>query len=418
MRILVAVLASACALSFLSLGVAVDTAGAAKGVQFGIQDDAWLEFGPGRLSDRVAKLDRLGLDVVRVTLNWYRAEPRAGRYDWRRPDRLLRALRARGLRPVVTVWGTPGWANGGNGPNVAPRRAADFQHFVEAAAERYPYVRQWIMWNEPNKASWLRPASPRTYVSRILNPGYRGVKAVTRRAQVAGGVTGPRGGRGGMSPVDFIRGMDRAGARLDAYAHHPYPVFPGDTPYVGGCKCPVLTMARLERLLRIVGGAFPRARIWLTEYAYQTNPPDRFGISPKLAARYVGEAARRVYTAPKVDMLIHYLYRDEPDIARWQSGLETIDGRPKPALHATMFPLAQIGRRGDRTTVWGQVRPGEGRQRYILQQLVNGRWTNVGRAATTDRRGYFRRTARAAKGSQLRILSLAQRLTSVELNVS
>jgi hypothetical protein len=413
MRIVLAVLASACA-----LGLAAEQAHAAKDVQFGIQDDAWLEYGPGRLSDRVAKLDSLGLDVVRVTLNWYRAEPRAGRYDWRRPDRLLRALRARGLEPVVTVWGTPGWANGGNGPNVAPRRGQDLQRFVEAAAERYSYVTQWIMWNEPNKASWLRPASPRTYVSRILNPGYRGVKAVIRGAKVAGGVTGPRGGKGGMSPVDFIRGMDRAGARLDAYAHHPYPVFPGDTPFVGGCKCPVLTMARLERLLRIVGGAFPRARIWLTEYAYQTNPPDRFGVSPELQARYVGEAARRVYTAPKVDMLIHYLYRDEPDIARWQSGLETIDGTPKPALHATRFPLAQIARRGDRTTVWGQVRPGEGRQRYVLQQLVNGRWLNVGRAATTDRRGYFTRTVRAAKGSQLRIFYAARRLTSIELSVS
>jgi len=102
-------------------------------VQFGIQDDAWLEFGPGRLADRVAKLDRLGLDVVRVTLSWQRAEPRAGRYDWGRPDRLLRALRARGLRPVVTIWGTPGWANGGKGPNVAPRRALDFQRYVARA---------------------------------------------------------------------------------------------------------------------------------------------------------------------------------------------------------------------------------------------------------------------------------------------
>jgi hypothetical protein len=413
MRVLLAVLALACALF-----VSVETAGAARGVQFGIQDDAWLEFGPGRLADRVAKLDNLGLDVVRVTLNWYRAEPRAGRYSWGRSDRLLRALRARGLQPVVTIWGTPGWANGGKAPNTAPLRASDFQRFAEAAAERYPYVRQWIMWNEPNKASWLKPTSPRTYVTRILNPGYRGVKAVIRRAQVAGGVTGPRGGRGGMSPVDFIKGMDRAGARLDAYAHHPYPVFPGDTPYVGGCKCPVLTMARLDRLLRIVGAAFPRARIWLTEYAYQTNPPDRFGVSPALAARYVGEAARRVYTAPKVDMLIHYLYRDEPDIARWQSGLETLQGKPKATLHATMFPLAQIGRSGERTTVWGQVRPGEGRQRYVLQQLVNGRWVNIGRAATTDRRGYFRRTVRASKGTQLRIVYLARRLTSIQLSIS
>ena len=410
---MVALVVFACA-----LGAATDRAEAAKGVQFGIQDDAWLEFGPGRLSDRVAKIDRLGLDVVRVTLNWYRAEPRAGRYSWGRPDRLLRALRARGLKPVVTIWGTPGWANGGKGPNVAPRRPDDFQRFVEAAAERYSWVTQWIMWNEPNKATWLKPASPKTYVRQILNPGYRGVKSVIRRAKVAGGVTGPRGGKGGMSPVDFIKGMDRARAQLDAYAHHPYPVFPRDTPFVGGCKCPILTMARLERLLRIVGSAFPRARIWLTEYAYQTNPPDRFGVSLDLQAKYVGEAARRVYTAPKVDMLIHYLYRDEPDIARWQSGLETLGGKPKPALHATMFPLAQIGRSGDRTTVWGQVRPGDGRQRYVLQQLVNGRWANVGRAATTDRRGYFSRTVRAAKGSQLRVLYLARRLTSVQLSVS
>jgi hypothetical protein len=413
MRIAVAVL-----VSLFALGLATERAHAAKGVQFGIQDDAWLEFGPGRLSDRVAKLDRLGLDVVRVTLNWYRAEPRAGRYDWGRSDRLLRALRARGLRPVVTIWGTPGWANGGKGPNVAPRRGLDFQRFVTTASRRYGFVTHWIMWNEPNKATWLKPASPSTYVTRILNPGYRGVKAVGRRDRVAGGVTGPRGGRGGTSPVVFIRGMDRAGAKLDAYAHHPYPVFPGDTPFVGGCKCPILTMARLERLLRIVGAAFPSARIWLTEYAYQTNPPDRFGVSPELQARYIGEAARRVYTASRVDMLIHYLYRDEPNPARWQSGLETIDGRPKPALYATMFPLAQVSRRGDRVTVWGQVRPGEGRQRYVLQQRVSGRWVNVGQSATTDRKGYFRRTVRAPKGTQLRVFYSPRRLSSFELSVS
>src|SRR5918999_2295843 len=149
MRILVAVLVSACA--FVAAGAGAGDAKAERGVQFGIQDDAWLEFGPGRLADRVAKLDRLGLDVVRVTINWYRAEPRMGRYQWGRSDRLLRALRAKGLRPVVTLWGTPGWANGGGGPNVAPRKGADFQRFARAAALRYRFVDRWIMWNEPNK---------------------------------------------------------------------------------------------------------------------------------------------------------------------------------------------------------------------------------------------------------------------------
>ncbi|MGH3132447.1 MAG: hypothetical protein ACRDNY_01665 [Gaiellaceae bacterium] len=413
MRILAVVLLSACA-----LGAAADRAHGASGVQFGIQDDAWLEFGPGRLSDRVAKLDRLGLDVVRVTLDWNRTEPRPGVYRWSRSDRLLRALRSRGLRPVVTIWGTPGWANGGALPNVAPRRGADFLRFAQAAARRYRFVTSWIMWNEPNKPTWLKPVSAGTYVTRILNPGYRGIKAVNTRARVAGGVTGPNAGRGGASPVDFIRGMDRAGARLDAYAHHPYPVFPGDTPYVGGCSCETITMASLERLGRFVGRAFPRARIWLTEYAYQTNPPDVFGVSPKLQARYVAEAARRAFQAPKVDMLIHYLYRDEPDLGRWQSGLETVDGRPKPSLTATMLPLTQVSRRAGTTTVWGQVRPGEGRQRYVLQRKVGGRWVAVGGIARTDARGYLRRTVRAPKGATFRLSYPSRRLTSPLLVLS
>jgi hypothetical protein len=218
--------------------------------------------------------------------------------------------------------------------------------------------------------------------------------------------------------VDFIRAMDRAGARLDAFAHHPYPDNASETPFEGGCDhCKTITMATLERLLREVGRAFPRARIWLTEYAYQTRPPDPFGVSPATQARFVAEAARRVHAAPKVDMLIHYLYRDEPDLGRWQSGLETINGRPKLAMAATMLPLAQVSRSGSRTTLWGQVRPGEGRQRYVLQTLSAGRWIGIGRARLTDARGYLRLTVQAGRGTLLRLQYPARRLASPALIV-
>jgi hypothetical protein len=390
---------------------------AASGVQFGIQDDAWLEFGPGRLADRVAELDRLGLDAVRVTLRWDRIESEPGDYDWRRPDRLLRALHARGLDPVVTLWGTPGWANGDGGPNVAPVEGAVFTQFATEAALRYSFVTRWIVWNEPNKAIWLKPASPETYVRKLLNPGYRGIKAANRAARVAGGVTAPRGGQGGISPVDFIRRMDAAGARLDAYAHHPYPVYPGDTPLAGGCSCKTITMATLERLLKLVGQAFPSARIWLTEYAYQTNPPDSFGVTPELQARYIGEAAWRVYAAPKVDLLIHYLYRDEPDLGRWQSGLETTDGRIKPARAATMLPLAQISRRGSRVRLWGQVRPGSGAQSYVVQRLSGSSWTAVMRPHRTNGKGFLSLTVSAAKGAKLRLWYPSGRVASPPLDV-
>ena len=399
-----------------ALAVATSGADASSRVQFGIQDDAWLEFGPGRLADRVAELDRLGLDVVRVTLRWDQTETEPGEYHWGRADRLLRTLHAHGLEPLVTIWGTPSWANGGAGPNVAPDVGDDFASFAGDAAARYRFVTRWAIWNEPNKPLWLRPASPESYVARLLNPGYRAIKAVNRAARIAGGVTAPRGGQGGISPVDFIGRMDRAGARLDAYAHHPYPVYPGDTPFTGGCACKTITMATLERLLRLVGDAFPSARIWLTEYAYQTRP-DPFGISLQKQAEYVGEAARRVYAAPKVDLLIHYLYRDEPDLGRWQSGLETIHGRPKPALAATMLPLAQVSRKGSRVALWGQVRPGSGRQPYVIQRFDGARWSATSASGSTDANGFFRATLVAQRGTALRLWYPSGRVASPSLIV-
>ncbi len=420
MRIVPAASAAAYALTIslaLFAGISTGSAAASTGVQYGIQDDAWLEFGPGRLAKRAARLEQIGLDAVRVTMYWDRTEPRPGRYRWKRSDRLLRALKARGLQPIVTIWGTPGWANGRQLPNVAPVSRTSLQRFARAAALRYPYVNHWLMWNEPNKPAWLKPASAKTYVSQILNPGYLGIKSANPHARVGGGVTGPTAGKGGTSPVDFIRFMKPNKPLLDAYAHHPYPVFPGDTPYRGGCLCKTLTMASLERLLNLVNRNFPKARVWLTEYAYQTNPPDRYGVSLEKQALYVGESARRVYDAKKVDLLIHYLYRDEPRLARWQSGLETIRGRKKPALKAMMLPLTQVSRRGNATKVWGQVRPGDGRQRYSLQRKFRGLWVNMGGIQQTTKRGFFQRKVGAARGTQLRIWYYAHKVASPPLVV-
>ena len=70
-------------------------------------------------------------------------------------------------------------------------------------------------------------------------------------------MTAPRAATGGVSPVAFIRGMRPPGARLDAYAHHPYPSSTRETPFSGGCAhCLTITMATLERLLAEVGRAF------------------------------------------------------------------------------------------------------------------------------------------------------------------
>src|SRR5262245_19198755 len=368
-------------LAAFAAGIAASSGHASGGVRYGIQDDAWLEFGPGTLNQRLATFTRLGVPLVRFTLRWNEVAPRRPKnptsprdraYDWRRSDRVLRGLRRHGLTPIVTLVGTPAWANGGRPPNFAPPRPRDFRHFATAAARHYPWVRYWLIWNEPNKRLWLRPTKAAIYVQHLLNPGYEAIHAVLPHARVGGGVTGPRGAAGGVAPVTWVRGMAAAHARFDADAHHPYPVTPVETPSSGGCKnCPYITMATIRKLLILVKRSFGSKPVWLTEYGYQSRPPDEvLGVPLKKQSIMLSLAAMRAWRLPRVTMLIQYLYRDEVSLGRFQTGLVFADDRPKPSLQGFKLPFAQMGRHELQAVLWGQVRGSRpGRKRYRLEVL-------------------------------------------------
>ncbi len=408
------------AVSVLAIGgLLAGPASGSSSLQVGIQDDAWLEFGAGTLETRVATLDRLGVDVVRVTLNWSTIEQSRGRFDWDRSDALLSAIRDGGLTPLVTLWGTPAWANGGRSSAWAPTSASSFAAFARAAATKYPWVRRWLIWNEPNQSRWLRPTSATVYVTRLLNPGYAAIRGVVPQAKIAGGSTAPRAGRGGVSPIAFLRTMARAGARLDAYAHHPYPLSAIETPWSGGCAtCETLSISKLPILLSETAKAFgPTMRIWLTETGYQTNPPDRtLGVSPTRAATFAASTLERAAALPRIDILVHYLYRDEPDIARFQSGLVSVGGVAKPARRAFSIPLAQVSRAGLSTKVWAQVRVPGGARRVTLQRRAGTGWQSV-TSGTTSARGWIKLTVRADAGARLRLLVASSGETSNVLDV-
>ena len=387
---------------------AATSAFAGASVSYGIQDDAWLRYGPGTVEERVATLQGLGLDVVRVTVRWDAIEKEQDTFDWDSTDAVLEQLDAAGIDAVVTLYGTPEWANGGKGPNVAPIRGADFAAFAGAAADRYPFVHRWTIWNEPNQRRWLSTASPAQYVTRLLNPAYVAIHAASLSSKVAGGVTAPRAGAGGLSPVAFIRGMGSSGARLDAYAHHPYSLAPKETPWSGGCDhCETITMATLDRLVTETRKAFKRpVRLWLTELGYQSNPPDRLlGVAPAQQASYIAAAAYKAWATPRVDLLIQYLYRDEPTTDRWQSGLVSVGGATKLALGGFEAPLAQTSRKGATTAVWGTIRRGTGVRDYRLQRLTSAGWRPVGGVQRTRADGTLQRAVTAKAGTKLRLLA-------------
>ena len=413
----------------VAAGVGAGSAQPSRAIRYGIQDDAWLQFGPGTLDQRLATFKRLGVPLVRFTLRWNEvaarrprnpASPRDPSYDWRGPDRILRGLRRHGLTPVLTLLGTPAWANGRRPPNYAPTRPRYIRAFARPAATRYAWVRFWLFWNEPNKPLWLRPTRASIYVRHLLNPAYEAIHAVLPHARVGGGVTAPRGGLGGVAPVRWIHGMATAHAKLDAYAHHPYPLRPNETPSSGGCRnCPSITMATLPKLLILVRRAFGPKPVWLTEYGYQTNPPDTFlGVSPRRQATLLSLAAMRAWRLARVTMLIQYLYRDEPVLSRFQTGLVFVDGRLKPSLQGFELPFAEMRRVGFETTVWGQVRGGRpGRKRYRLEVLRRSRWKPVGHDRLTNESGVFIRRIRLKRGALLRIRVPPGKRFSLQLRI-
>ena len=401
---------AALVVAVLALSVAA-TAGASPNAKFGLQDDAWLLYGPGTLDQRLTTLQGIGVNLVRITLRWDQVaaakpatprDPADAAYNWGLFGEALDALHARRMTALVTLYGAPRWSNGGLGPNHFP--TSGFGDFAYATSKRFPWVRMWTIWNEPNTAVFSTPVSPSTYVRTVLNPGYVSLHAASRRNLVAGGVTSPRKTPTGMSPLAFMQGMHAAHAKLDAYAQNPYPLSPSETPTHTSCTtCSYFTMATLPEIRRDVTKYFGPKPLWLTEYGYQTNPPDSLlGVSWAKQAQYIGEAGLRVWKQPGVTVLIQFLFRDEPAVGGWQSGLETTAGVAKPSLAAFELPLAEVSRSGSRVSLWGMVRPGRGARSYVLQRQVGAAWRTLATGRTTAS-GALARTVTAAVGSRVRL---------------
>jgi len=184
--------------------------------------------------------------------------------------------------------------------------------------------------------------------AKICNAIYRGVHAaMATNERVACGGTAPRGNnnpassRPSVSPLAFLRAVKKAGlVTFDAWAHHPYYASPTDTPTTKpvaarGAPVTAVTLGNFGDLVKLVTQLYGNKRIWITEYGYQTNPPDKlFGVSYAKQAAYLTQAFSIARKNPRVDMMLWFLLRDDPNPNGWQSGLITAKGAKKPAFKA------------------------------------------------------------------------------------
>jgi len=373
-------------LGFLVLLVSTSSASAAPRMSVGFHDDATFRWEAGA-ETALDRVEAAHASVIRTIADWRSIAPRRPEeatdsfdpaYSFGDLDDLVRNAQRHGIQLMITIWGTPRWANGGNGPNVAPTHPDDLTDFGRAIADRYsgrhagyPYVGRYSIWNEPNLEIFLTPqfdrkgaiASPHSYAT-LYRAAYAGVKAGNATALVAIGETSNQGRDhpaagatvDSVAPGTFARllALER-GLSFDAYATHPYPTRPNSPPGEK-VRWPNVTLSQLPRFEASLNRWFERRNIpvWVTEYGYQTKPGDPLGVTEAQQARYLSQAMRQLKADVRVQMFIWFIFRDSKG-GLWQSGLTSRSGRPKPSYAAFSSFAQSMG--GQTLTIRPGVEP-------------------------------------------------------------
>ena len=96
-----------------------------------------------------------GVSRLRYPVRWHRIESTPGRYDWSGTDEVLGFLRDHGFRPIVDLvhhTSYPRWLEGGF---ADPRFGPAYRRYAEAFAQRYPWIEEYTLFNEPFSTLFL-----------------------------------------------------------------------------------------------------------------------------------------------------------------------------------------------------------------------------------------------------------------------
>ena len=156
---------------------AIPAASAADRMWMGFHDDPVFRWDNIRM-DELDKAQAAHATMIRTLVTWANAAPvkpanAANLFDPAYKlddvDELVRNAQVRGMEVLITIWGTPKWANGGKTPNFLPTNMNDMRQFSQALASRYsgrnaayPFVRFYGIWNESNLGQFLPPPASRT----------------------------------------------------------------------------------------------------------------------------------------------------------------------------------------------------------------------------------------------------------------
>jgi hypothetical protein len=409
---------------------------------------------PGGTSAEWFKQTRAtGSEYVRVPLDWKVVapetepahwnpeDPSEPAYDWGDFDEAVRNAVHAGLKPLLIVDGGPTWAMGCTSPPFAQvdtcdPNPEDLRQFAVAAARHYgggvpgvPKVKYFQGLNEPNLSLFFFPqyetngktVSPRLYRT-LINSFYSGIKSVSKSDVVVAAGLGPiEVGKYTIGPMKFARELlcmsggshphplngCAGGVHFDVFAIHPYTT---GAPTHKGAKNDV-ELGDLPKLQKLIAaadnaghlkGMHHRTPLWITEFSYDTSPPDPGGLPMKIATRWVAESAYVAWKAG-VETFFWFSLMDEPKGSSWANSLQSGFyfnasrpgvAKPKPSRAAWRFPF--VAYPGKKLTYWGHTPYGR-RGKVKVQILEGSHWRTVAHPKTA-KDGTFSGAARTGYG--------------------
>ena len=365
----------ACAVTALAL---VQTAPAAPRMLVGAAEDAAKNTNVVEAQANMTLASLAGFNAIRLTALWAPGMTRPTADELLGLSNAATAAELNNIRIFVAVYPA-------RSRQVPLTRAArtQFSQFAASVAEANPYVRDFIIGNEPNLNTFWMPqftrnggnAAANAYTAALAQT-YDALKRVSGDIKVVGGSLSPRGEdkprsiRPTHSPTTFIRDMGLAYRKsgrkrpiMDAFAIHPYSYRSHVVPTLRHPRSKTIGLGDYGKLVGLLGKAFNGTRqkgstlpIVYDEFGVQSRIPvakqrwyenrDAPGahdaVSEAVQGSYYRRALRLVACQKNVHAFLIFHVTDERDLGRWQSGVYYADGTPKASLAPFKQAIAQL----------------------------------------------------------------------------
>jgi hypothetical protein len=356
------------------------------GLFVGITDDVFVN----HPSTAIAAARDLGVEGFRVALNWAAGQTQMSPRDVATFTNMVSA--ADGMRIVITVYG-----RAVDAPIDAAGRES-YCAYVRDLLTRFQTINDVVIWNEPNLGFFWQPqfnadgtsAAPSAYEALlarcwdVLHSVRPGVNLIMTTSP-SGNDDPNAASNVSHSPGSFIRDMGaayRSSGRtqpiFDTVGHNPYGLSSAEPPWAQHLAPSHIGEGDLDRLVQALDDGFGATAqpvpghcvksgstgscvsIWYLETGYQTVPdaahqqdytgqenddqplPDVTTNGGPTESTQLTDGIELAYCQPYVSAYFNFLLIDEPDLARWQSGVLWADGSRKAAYSALKSVIGAI----------------------------------------------------------------------------